>query len=108
MRRAMLFALGLVTIPAGSASAYDRAPAAFIGRNPSNCVGIVNAAALRAVSGTSAFGQMSVWGDPVVMGADHLRIDVDAFNAQYAVDVIIGKGCRVLSVSTNLETNPSP
>ena len=47
-------------------------------------------------------------GDPVVMGPNHLRIDVDAFNAQYAVDVIIGKGCRVLSVSTNLETNPSP
>ena len=106
MRRAIFFGLGLMTALAVPARAQT--PVALLGKKPVNCVAIVNAAALKAVTGTSAFGQMSVYGDPVVMGPNHLRVDVKAFNAIYAADVIIDRNCNVLSVSTDLETNPSP
>jgi hypothetical protein len=73
-----------------------------------SCVDIVNAAALQAMNRLGQVEQMSVYGDPVPLGPRHLRVDVHVFDVLYAVDINIDQKCRVLSVSTDRESNPPP
>ncbi|RBP04162.1 hypothetical protein DFR50_14035 [Roseiarcus fermentans] len=82
---------------------------AGVGRTPGGCVAVVNAAALKAMGQTGPLGQMQIWGDPVVFGPNLVRVNVDVFGGgEYDVDVVIGAGCNVLSVTTRLASNGPP
>jgi hypothetical protein len=63
---------------------------------------------LQAMNRLGQVEQMSVYGDPVPLGPRHLRVDVHVFDVLYAVDINIDQKCRVLSVSTDRESNPPP
>ncbi len=83
--------------------------AAALGRKPIDCVGVVNAAALRAMGQTGPLGQMQIWGDPVAFGPNLLRVAVQVFGGgDYDVDVTIDAPCIVRSVTTRLESNGPP
>ena len=108
MKQAIAVCLRLAAFLAIPALAGNSTVVAVVAKKPVDCVAIVDAAALQAMNGTGQVGQMSVYGDPVSMGPGHLRVDVHVFDVLYAVDVIIDQSCRVLSVSTDRETNPPP
>lgn len=58
---------------------------------------------------TGPLGQIEIWGDPVVMGRDHLRVDAKVFGGgAYYVDVMIDPHCDVRSVSTTLKMSGPP
>jgi len=105
MKQALAVGLGLAAVLPLLQACEDEATIAAAARRPANCVSIVNAAALKAMTGTTIPGQMTVYGDPVLLSPDTLRVDVDAFDAQYAVEVVVDRDCKVLSVSINRETN---
>ncbi len=82
---------------------------AGVGRRPTDCVSLVNSAALKAMGQTGPLGQMQIWGDPVAFGPTLRRVEVQVFGAgDYDVDVTIDPPCKVLSVTTRLESNGPP
>ena len=82
---------------------------ASVDRPPVACVAKVNTAALKAMGQTGPLGQVQIWGDPVSMGPNHLRVDAKVFSGGvYYVDVMVDPHCNVFSVSTTLESNGQP
>ena len=71
------------------------------------CDATVDRAALQAVNKIPVIGQTSVLGRPFTIDGRILRVEVDVFGPQsqvYAVDVTIDSMCRVLALSTRLES----
>ncbi len=102
MKMASVVALAaLLSGAAVAATPSVRAGEAGVARKPADCVAIVDAAALKAMNGTGPLGQTYVSGDPVHMGPNHLRVDIN--DGEYAVDVNVDRACNVLSVSTTRE-----
>lgn len=83
--------------------------AATVGRRPVDCVSVVNTAALTAMGQIGPLGQMQIWGDPVAFGPTLMRVEVQVFGGgDYDVDVTIDHPCKVISVTTRLESNGPP
>src|SRR5271165_6144754 len=81
MKKAIV--IGLATFLAIPAFAEEPKPVnasqkavAGIARKPVDCVASVDAAALKAMERTGPLGQMNIYGDPVVLGPNHMRVDV--------------------------------
>ncbi|MGO9419180.1 hypothetical protein [Roseiarcus sp.] len=103
MKHAIVVGLGIATSLAIPALADETKPPVTASKD--NCVASVDSAALKAMERTGPLGQIYVHGDPVSLGPNHLRVEVDEFpGGVYDVDVNIDRNCHVLSVSTEQET----
>lgn len=93
--------VALATLLSGTAVAATtsvRVGEGGVAPKPADCAAVADEAALKAMNGTGVLGQTYVSGDPVHMGPNHLRVDIN--DGEYAVDVNVDRACNVLSVST--------